>query len=297
MEAPPQWFTDGCATPQDRGVVEVEGCHITYRAWGELGRPVVVLVHGGAAHAGWWDHIGPYLANGRHRVVALDLSGHGDSGHRTDYDISTWATEVLAVAAAQSDQPPTLVGHSMGGLVVLSAGSRTRTPLRGVVAVDIVAESHGPGGLGPTPRPRGMVHRVHETREQALRRFRTLPDDEASLTFVGHHLAASSIKRVDGGWTWKFDLQIMSRPRMTLSDFAPVTCAAAVIRGERGLGSAEDAQQLSLRLGPDVSVTTILDAGHHIMLDQPIALIAALQSLLGQWGRSDQQDTTQDRTP
>ena len=37
------------------------------------------------------------------------------------------------------------------------------------------------------------------------------------------------------------------------------------------------------RLGGHVPVTLIPDAGHHIMLDQPIALIAVLQTLLGQW--------------
>ena len=284
VETPPAWFVDGCAAAQDHGAVTVDGCRIVYRAWGEAGRPVVVLVHGGAAHAGWWDHVGPHLTAG-HRVVALDLSGHGDSGHRADYFIETWATEVLAVAAAESDQLPILVGHSMGGLVVLSAAGRPGTPLRGVVAVDIVPESDGPDGYGPTPRPPGTANRVYESRDLALSRFRTLPGDESSLTFVRDHLAATSIKEVDGGWTWKFHLHIMRRARMALSDFAPVTCDAAIVRGERGLGSAEDAAALAHRLGPAVPVTTIPNAGHHIMLDQPVALIATLQTLLSQWSR------------
>ena len=58
----------------------------------------IVLVHGGAAHSRWWDHIGPLLAADR-RVVAIDLSGHGDSGRRESYSFDAWAGEMLAVAA------------------------------------------------------------------------------------------------------------------------------------------------------------------------------------------------------
>jgi pimeloyl-ACP methyl ester carboxylesterase len=282
QEQVPAWFVDACATVRDDTAITVDGCRIVCRAWGERGRPVVVLVHGGAAHAGWWDHVGPYLAV-THRVVALDLSGHGDSGHRESYSIGTWATEVLAVAAAESGGQAVLIGHSMGGLVVLAAAGRAGSALRGVAAVDIVPESAGPGGHGPTPRPPGAVHRVHGTREIALSRFRTLPDDDSSLPFVRDHLAASSIKPVDGGWTWKFDPNIMTRARVELDDVDPVGCNAAVIRGERGLGTARTSLELARRLGPAVPVTTIPDAGHHIMLDQPIALIATLQTLLGQW--------------
>ncbi len=78
-------------------------------------------MHGGAAHAGWWDTTAPFLA-AEHRVIAIDLSGHGDSDRRESYAIATWATEVVAVAAAESDEAPIVFGHSMGGFVALTAG-------------------------------------------------------------------------------------------------------------------------------------------------------------------------------
>ena len=79
----PTWFTDALAHAVRHADVTVDGARIAYRAWGKPGRQGVVLVHGGAAHAGWWDHIAPFLA-AEHRVVAIDLSGHGDSDHRDD---------------------------------------------------------------------------------------------------------------------------------------------------------------------------------------------------------------------
>ncbi|OMQ14825.1 alpha/beta hydrolase, partial [Modestobacter sp. VKM Ac-2676] len=55
-------------------------------------------------------------------MVALDLTGHGDSDHRTDYDPLVWAREVVAVAAATGLDRPVVIGHSMGGWVAVTAG-------------------------------------------------------------------------------------------------------------------------------------------------------------------------------
>ena len=82
MSEAPRWFRDAINTPYDEDVVEVDGCPIHYLRWGDRERPGLVLVHGGAAHAHWWSFVAPQLTNNYH-VVALDLSGHGDSGRRT----------------------------------------------------------------------------------------------------------------------------------------------------------------------------------------------------------------------
>ena len=73
-EAAPGWFTDALDATVEPGVVEVDGVPIHYRAWGEPSDASgVVLVHGGAAHSRWWDHIAPFLAGNR-RVVAASVA-------------------------------------------------------------------------------------------------------------------------------------------------------------------------------------------------------------------------------
>src|ERR1700730_4998919 len=121
---PPEWFTQALSVPVAERVTVLDGVPVAYRMWGssQNGRGIV-LVHGGAAHSRWWDHIGPLLASDR-RVVAIDLSGHGDSGRRPSYSLDGWAREVLAVAEdAGIAAPPTVIGHSMGGLVTLRAAA------------------------------------------------------------------------------------------------------------------------------------------------------------------------------
>ena len=78
VETAPSWFSEAIANVPQMRSIEVDGLRIAYRVWGDESLPGLILVHGGAAHSGWWDHIAPLLTS--HRVVAPDLSGHGDSG-------------------------------------------------------------------------------------------------------------------------------------------------------------------------------------------------------------------------
>jgi pimeloyl-ACP methyl ester carboxylesterase len=70
---------------------------------------------------------------------------------------------------------------------------------------------------------------------------------------------------------------------MEPEDLAAAGCEVALVRGERGMATTDITESVAEILGGHVPVTLVPDAGHHIMLDQPIALIALLQTLIGQW--------------
>src|SRR5690349_24854381 len=109
----PDWFRRALAVPFEQGEVDVDGAAVRFLAWGEPGRRGLVFVHGGGAHAHWWTHVAARFHRD-FRVVAIDLSGHGDSGHREEYGLEQWTDEVVAVArAAEVDGPAVVVGHSM----------------------------------------------------------------------------------------------------------------------------------------------------------------------------------------
>lgn len=292
MSDVPAWFTQAVTTPYDRSEVEVHGARITYRTWGATGAPVVVLVHGGAAHAGWWDHVAPFLATA-HRVVALDLSGHGDSDRRPSYDLETYAAEVLAVAEAEApsgDEKPCVIGHSMGGFVALTAARDHGARLAGVCAIDSPVRQMSPEARAwRESGQRPPDNKVYPSREAVLARFRPLPNDGPVLPYVKDHVAAASVREVEGGWSWKFDPAIFFGSAMEPEELAESVCPAALIRGERGLATTDITATVAERLGGHVPVTVIPDAGHHIMLDQPVALVASLQALVGEWRRPSAQ--------
>ncbi|MGA9872496.1 MAG: alpha/beta fold hydrolase, partial [Rhodococcus sp. (in: high G+C Gram-positive bacteria)] len=143
VAAPPQWFVDALASVPTTADVEVQGTTIRTRSWGDEDAPGVLLVHGGAAHSGWWDHVAPFLAR-RYRVTALDLSGHGDSGRRDEYGLDVWAAEVTAVAHHSNFlRPPVVIGHSMGGWVAMAAATEDAR-VAGVAVVDTPLKSLSP---------------------------------------------------------------------------------------------------------------------------------------------------------
>jgi pimeloyl-ACP methyl ester carboxylesterase len=287
----PEWFTKALATaPQERRV-DVDGTTISYLAWGDPGPRGLVLVHGGGAHAHWWDHIAPLLALDR-RVLALDLSGHGDSGRRDTYTLDAWATEVLAVAAdAGLTEPPTVIGHSMGGLVTLRLASLFGARLAGAVVIDSPVRNRDltPEEMAARERRAFGPLRVYPSREDAIAHFRTIPPQE-TLPYATAHVAATSVRPApDGdGWTWKFDPRIFGREPFgaAAATLTRLDCRIALFRAEHGIMSAQMSQILYDRLGRVAPVIEIPAAAHHIMLDQPVALIAALRTLLSDWDHS-----------
>ena len=287
--APPAWFTAALAAPVAQRTTTVEGVSIAYREWGEeRGGPAgrgIVLVHGGAAHSRWWDHIGPLLADGR-RVVAIDLSGHGDSGRRGSYSLDGWAREVLAVAAAAGlTAPPTVIGHSMGGHVTLRAASLFGSRIEGAVVIDSPLRDMAPEEHAAQERRAFGSLRVYPTREAILARFRPIPDQPA-LPYISAHVARTSIRTVEGGWSWKFDPRIFARHELSQSRLTRLDCRVALFRAEYGILSAQLSEIMYDRLGRLAPVIEIPAAGHHVMLDQPVALVTGLRTLLADWEHS-----------
>ncbi|GGM89730.1 alpha/beta fold hydrolase [Dactylosporangium sucinum] len=282
----PEWFSAALGSRPDEGTTDVDGTSITYRAWGDAGMPGVVLVHGGAAHAHWWDHIGPLLVEGRRRVVAVDLSGHGDSGRRERYELDIWAEEVLAAAASGGiEGPPVVIGHSMGGFVTLRAAALFGSRLHGAVVVDSPVRELTPEERAARAGQAFGPLRVYATLEEGMTHFRSVPDQPA-LDYVTRHVARHSLRRVDDGWTWKFDPRVFVRAHLGPSVLTRLECRIALLRGEHGILSQQMSEVMYDRLGRAAPVIEIPDAGHHIMLDQPLALATALRTLLADWDHS-----------
>ena len=144
MSDAPGWFTRAIDTTPESHRIDVGGTSIHYLAWGERDLPGIVLVHGGAAHAHWWDHIGPSFLP-EYRVVALDLSGHGDSDRREDYTLRAWTEEVAAVIDdAGFTSPPVVVGHSMGGFVTIATAAWQTDHIGGAVIIDSPVQAEDP---------------------------------------------------------------------------------------------------------------------------------------------------------
>lgn len=116
-------------------VQTVEGVtiHFAQRGQGDL---TVVLVHGWGCDSSYWQRQRDWLAE-RYRVVSIDLAGHGKStANRTNWSMTAFAGDVVAVVNLLELDNMVLVGHSMGGPVVLEAARLLKDRVIGVVGAD-----------------------------------------------------------------------------------------------------------------------------------------------------------------
>lgn len=290
----PAWFEKALAVPCDRGTSTVQDATIHWKAWGKRGKPGLILVHGGVAHKDWWDGIAPFLCETR-RVVALDLSGMGDSDHRDVYKMECFAEEVMTAGrdgGAFDGGAPFVVGHSFGGFVTLNTAMQYGEQLRGAAIIDSPIR---PPEEQRNSSPPSRGGNVYASFEEALQRFRLLPEQPCENAFLLDHIARQSLKtaqRPDGtpGWTWKFDPNLWKKMSYTRKPPAEVAASLktriAIFRGgDSVLVNDEIWAYMASVFGPSASMISIPAAQHHVILDQPIAVAAALETLTGPgWG-------------
>ncbi|MPQ99070.1 alpha/beta fold hydrolase [Modestobacter sp. I12A-02628] len=272
----PAWFRQSLAQVPEHVDVDVDGVRVHCRVWGRVGAPGLVLVHGGAAHSGWWDHVAPLLDT--HRVVAVDLSGHGRSDRRPEYGVDRWASEVVGVIDALGLDRPVLVGHSMGGWVSTAVAADHPHAVSAVAVIDSPLNDRAPEQQAPR-----REHRVYPTLDAAVARFRTLPPQEVLLPYVRDHVARESLRPVEGGWTWAFDPAFFGRKTPVRGLLPRVAVPFLLLRCEHGLVSPAMAADIAGLLEGRLTTVDLPASGHHPMLDQPLALVVALRTLLAAW--------------
>lgn len=124
----------GTATAED-------GTAIHYSVRGQ-GPETLVLVHGWSCDQSYWSEQVAGLA-GEFRLVTLDLAGHGKSEtSRSDWSIQSFGQDVVAVIEELQLHDVTLVGHSMGGMVVLEAAIAAPERVSAVIGVDTLHDNY-----------------------------------------------------------------------------------------------------------------------------------------------------------
>ena len=128
-----------------------DGVEIAYDARGD-GDTALVFVHGWCCERWQWDQAMDAFGD-EHRVISIDLAGHGDSGDgREAWSMESFGRDVEAVVVALDLDQVILIGHSMGGPVALAAAARIPERVVGVIGVDTLHDADmkfGPEMIDP----------------------------------------------------------------------------------------------------------------------------------------------------
>ena len=271
----------GCEQARSR-TETINGLRLHFLETGRPGATPLCFLHGGAAHAHWFDAVTPAFADGFH-VVSLDQRGHGESQWAIPpaYGSEEFAADLRGLMEVLGWPAMTLVGHSMGGHNAMAFAAWHPERVERLVIVDsrpvIPAERltvmHARGRRAP---------RLHPTAEAAAATFWLLPRETLADPALLAHMGRAAVARRDGGWGWRFDPSTHGerRPVDAWPLLPKISAPTLIVRG--GLSpvlTAEMAERLRASI-PAASLVTIPRAYHHLTLDAPRAFTAALTEFL-----------------
>jgi pimeloyl-ACP methyl ester carboxylesterase len=288
----PSWFTRALAQAPERRFLTIAGARVETLTWGERGSRGLLFLHGNGAHADWYSFIAPFFA-ARHSVASVSWSGMGGSDWREDYSYDGFvqeAYETLQALGMLDGAPPVVIGHSFGGQIALRLAALHGDDLAAAIIVD-------PPVFAPhkirerPPRAEAKPHRVYSDLASALARFRLAPLQPCDNLFIVDHIARLSLRKVQDetgapGWSWRFDPHLWRKLRYR--DLSPVVreakCPLALIRGGISrLMRPDDAEHMRSLMAANAPYVEVPEANHHVMLDQPLAFVAALEALIESW--------------
>jgi pimeloyl-ACP methyl ester carboxylesterase len=104
-------------------------------------RPTLVMIHGAGGSSQIWQNQvrqsktpSGWLSRSIN-ALALDLPGHGESGGQAMSDIDAYAGWLKEVLSAVCDEPPFVMGHSMGGAIVQKMALSSSDLVKGLILV------------------------------------------------------------------------------------------------------------------------------------------------------------------
>jgi pimeloyl-ACP methyl ester carboxylesterase len=272
-----------CETARTRAL-KVGGLTLNALEWGEPGRPALCFLHGGSAHAHWFDGVVATFAD-RFHVLALDQRGHGASEWAPEpaYATEDFAGDLLGLADAMGWARMTVIGHSMGGHNAMGFAAWYPERTERLVVVDsrpsIPAERlqtmHRRGDRGPMR---------HETLDSALKSFRLLPRESVADPRLLEHLARQGIAERDGRFLYRFDPACNGRRRPTdgWALLERITAPTLLVRGEHSpILPREMAADMLTRL-PRARLVEIAGTYHHLVLDAPLPFARVLDAFLSE---------------
>jgi pimeloyl-ACP methyl ester carboxylesterase len=267
--------------------LDVGGHRTHYLEWaGPQGAATVVLVHGFMGHAHWWDFVAPALAED-YRVIAMDLSGMGDSGHRDEYSLDKYVAEIAGVIRDASIKPVYLIGHSFGGRCSILTAYAHPELLKRLIVVDSHVSFPEPKRDRHFNREPGRTKKRYADLAGAKARFRLVPEETGTHPMILDHIAGHSLKQDGDAFIWKFDEGVVSNgPKPAVSDARAIPLLKVPMDFVCGQYSRvvppEHAQKVAEAI-PNGRAPIVIPAGfHHLPIGAPIALVSVLRALLAE---------------
>jgi pimeloyl-ACP methyl ester carboxylesterase len=281
----------GCERARHRSV-EANGLRLHFLEWGSSGSPGLCFLHGGSAHAHWFDAVAPAFAD-RFHVVSLDQRGHGESAWPAvpAYATEDFAGDLERVLDALGWKDAVIAGHSMGGHNAMAFAAWRPARVRALVVVD--SRPALPADRLHVMHARGhRPTRRHASVADGIASFRLLPRDTVADRALLAHIAEVGLAERDGGWVFRFDPQCNGarRPVDAWPLVGRITAPTLIVRAELSPVLPRDIAERLHAAIPRSRLVEIPGAYHHVTLDRPPLVAAALDDFFQELGPSSRDE-------
>jgi pimeloyl-ACP methyl ester carboxylesterase len=263
--------------------IKVGKMRFHYLDWGNKGKQVMLLLHGGSQTAHSWDEFSQAMRRDYH-VIALDQRGHGDSDWSKSglYGVRSHMRDIHGFVKALGLRKFVLVGLSMGGRnsIVYSAMHPERVDR--LVVVDV----------GPEIMKKGI-----ESIQRFSRRADVLPtfadfvkrahefNPRRPIAQLRDRLRWNLRKLPDGRWTWKYDRRFRGgRSRAGQEDLWPfvrrIKAPTLLVRGAQSDILSPQSAKKTAKAIKNCRLVEVPKAGHTVPGDNPPAFAAAVRAFL-----------------
>jgi pimeloyl-ACP methyl ester carboxylesterase len=245
----------------------------------------MLCVHGGAAHAHWFDFIVSGFTADYH-ALAIDQRGHGDSAWDKlpvpDYSYARYAADLNEAVEKLDLRDFVLVGHSMGGVVSTVYAATYPGRAARFVLIDSTI-SMPPDRIANMHAVGNREGRHYASQQEFLANYKLRPAGGSAVAEIIRHLAHHSGRQFDDGrWRYKFDRNVYAT-RERLDSFpywSKIKIPSLLVKGSRSerISPAVIAEVKSR--APQVQVAEVSSSDHHVTLDNPQGFIQVLQEFL-----------------
>lgn len=251
-------------------------------SWGLSGANPVVCVHGITQHGGIFEPLGRRLARQGHRVVSVDLRGHGGSGREPPWNVDTNVDDLLETVDVLSIERATWIGHSFGARILTAVAARVPERVEGLALLE-------PGLRIPVERAlqQAEIDRLDWS-------FASIDGATNAMLTSGTVVAApeetiaeyvrGDVERgPDGRYRFRFcpSAVVVAWSEMTLPPppvaEVPTLLVAAVTPLVDG---REQIRRYRAALGSRLTVVTVPN-GHNVLWESPVETAAAIEAFLG----------------
>jgi len=244
--------------------------------WGGEADPPVLLIHGAGMLSRWWEALVPLLPG--HRLIAPDLRGHGESEWADAYMIDDFAADLVESLDGVEPRPAAVVGHSMGGRVVVWLAAHHPGRVARVALLDTRMAGLSQErvdrwrGAGETAARSGRAQRVYATRAEAEASFRVTPNEAIEPARRDRLARYAVVERSAGEWSLRFDRRVLALEGSRVADLshllARVGCPALVVRGAASTVIGAAGCEAMAAAMPNAH-TAVIPGGHHFALSHP----------------------------